>query len=46
VYQLPVTVQLDSVRFDLNQDGALELMDDGGFAMDVAESVFKHETLQ
>lgn len=46
VYQLPVTVQLDSVRFDLNQDGALVLMDDGGFAMDVAESVHKHETTE
>lgn len=29
VYQLPVTVQLDSVRFDLDEDGALVLMDDG-----------------
>jgi hypothetical protein len=35
---------LDSVRFDLDQDGALVLKDDGGFAMDVAESVWKHET--
>ena len=46
VYQLPVTVLLDSVRFDLDQDGALVLKDDGGFSMDVAESVHKHETQQ
>ncbi len=46
VYQLPVTVLLDSVRFDLDQDGALILKDDGGFSMDVAESVHQHETHQ
>jgi hypothetical protein len=46
VYQLPVTVLLDSVRFDLDQDGALVLKDDGGFSMDVAESMHKHETHQ
>ncbi len=46
VYQLPVTVLLDSVRFDLDQEGALVLTDDGGFSMDVAESVHKHETQQ
>ncbi len=43
VYQLPVTVLLDSVRFELDQDGALILSDEGGFAMDVGESV-KRET--
>ena len=46
VYQLPVTVLLDSVRFDLDQDGALVLKDDGGYSMDVAESMHKHETQQ
>ena len=46
VYQLPVTVFLDSVRFDLDQDSALVLKDDGGFSMDVAESIHKHETHQ
>ena len=43
VYQLPVTVLLDSVRFELDQDSGLILRDDGGFVMDVGESV-KHET--
>ncbi len=43
VYQLPVTVLMDSVRFDLDQDGDLILRDDGGFSMDVAESVHKHQ---
>ena len=39
VYQLPVTVLLDSVRFELDQEGALILRDEEGFAMDVGESV-------
>lgn len=39
VYQLPGTVLLDSVRFELDQEGALILRDEGGFAMDVGESV-------
>lgn len=43
VYQLPVSVLLDSVQFDLDQNGALILKDEGGFAMDVGESV-KRET--
>ncbi|MEX2490544.1 MAG: hypothetical protein WD425_02160 [Nitrospirales bacterium] len=43
VYQLPVTVQLDSVRFDLNEDGPLVRMDDGGFAMAVSEALHKKE---
>ena len=46
VYQLPITVLLDSVRFEMDQDGVLVLTDDGGFSMDVAESVHKHETQQ
>jgi len=46
VYQLPVTVLLDSVRFELDQDGGLVLTDDGGFSMDVAESVYKHDSNQ
>ena len=41
VYQLPGTMLLDSVRFDLDQDGTLMLMDEGGFSMDVGESVSK-----
>ena len=43
VYQLPITVLLDSVRFELDQVGALALMDEGGFTMDVGESM-KRET--
>ncbi len=43
VYQLPITVLLDSVRFELDQDGSLILRDKGDFAMDVGESV-KRET--
>ncbi len=46
VYQLPVTVLLDSVRFDLEKDGGLILMDEGGFSMDVGESGHQHETHQ
>ena len=44
VYQLPVTVLLDSVRFDLEPNGALVLRDDSGFSMDIAESIHKQET--
>ena len=44
VYQLPVTVLLDSVDFHLDQDGGLVLADEGGFSMDVSESVHKHES--
>ena len=44
VYQLPVTVLLDSTRFDLDQDGGLLLTDDEGFLMDVAESVYKQDS--
>ncbi len=43
VYQLPITVLLDSVRFELDQGGSLILMDEGGFTMDVGESM-KRET--
>ncbi len=39
VYQLPMTILLDSVQFELDQDGVLILSDEGGFAMDVGESV-------
>ena len=39
VYQLPLTVLLDSVQFELDQAGALILKDGGGFIMDVGESV-------
>jgi len=45
VYQLPVTVLLDSVRFDLDQDGVLMLLDEGGFSLDVSESM-KHHSMQ
>ena len=44
VYQLPVTVLLDSVRFDLDQEGGLLLNDDGGFSMDVAESASRQDS--
>ena len=44
VYQLPVTVLLDSVDFHLDQDGGLVLKDEGEFSMDVSESVHKHES--
>jgi len=43
VYQLPVTVLLNSVRFSLDQDGELVLMDEGGFSMDVSEALHKKE---
>lgn len=43
VYQLPGTVLLDSVRFNLDQDGGLVLSDDGGFSMDASETIHKHE---
>jgi len=46
VYQLPVTVLLDSVRFDLDQESGLVLRDNGGFSMDMSEVVHKHETHQ
>jgi hypothetical protein len=46
VYQLPVAVLLDSVRLDSNQDGTLVLKGDGGFSMDVAESIHKYSTHQ
>ncbi len=46
VYQLPVTALLDSMRFSLDQDGGLVLTDEGGFSMDVSESLYKHETHQ
>lgn len=43
VYPLPVTVLLDSVRFSLDQEGGVILTDEGGFSMDVSESVYKQE---
>lgn len=43
VYQLPVTVLLDLVRFSLDQDGGLMLMDEEGFSMDVSEALHKTE---
>ncbi len=46
VYQLPVTVLLDSLRFDLDQEGGPILIDEGGFSMDVGETVSKHESHQ
>lgn len=44
VYHLPTTVLLDSVRFDLDQDGGLVLKDEGGYSMDVAESIYTHDS--
>ena len=44
VYHLPATVLLDSVRFDLDQDGGLVLKDEGGYSMDVGESVYTHDS--
>jgi hypothetical protein len=46
VYQLPVTVLLDSVRFNLDKDGELLLTDGGSFSMDMSELLHKHETHQ
>ena len=46
VYQLPVIVLLDSVIFNLDQDGGLVLTDGGGFSMDMSEAGHKHETHQ
>ena len=46
VYQLPVTALLDSMRFTVDQDGGLVVTDEGGFSMDVSESLYKHETHQ
>ena len=46
VYQLPVTVLLDSVKFSLDEDGGSVLTDEVGFSMDVSESVYKHEIHQ
>jgi hypothetical protein len=44
VYQLPVIVLLDSVIFNLDQDGGLVLTDGEGFSMDMSEATHKHET--
>ena len=44
VYQLPIVVLLDSVTFNLDQDGGLVLTDGGGFSMDMSEALHKHET--
>jgi len=46
VYQLPVIVLLDSVIFNLDQDGGLVLTDGEGFSMDMSEATHKHETHQ
>ena len=46
VYQLPVTALLDSMKFSLEEDGGLVLTDEGGFSMDISESLHKHETHQ
>jgi hypothetical protein len=46
VYQLPVTALLDSMSFTLDQDGGLVLTDEGGFSMDLSETLHKHETHQ
>jgi len=43
VYQLPVTVLLESARFDFDQESGLVLKDNGGFSMDMSEAVHKHE---
>ncbi len=43
VYQLPLTVLLDSVIFRLDQDGGLALTDGSGFSMDMSELLHKHE---
>ena len=46
IVQLPVTVLLDSVRFNLDKDGELLLTDGGSFSMDMSELLHKHETHQ
>ncbi len=41
VYQLPVTVLMDSLEFTFEEHGGLVLRDEGGFVMDISESVHK-----
>ncbi len=41
VYQLPVTVLLDSLGFTFEEHGGLVLRDEEGFVMDISEAVHK-----
>lgn len=43
VYQLPVTVFLESLEFSMAEHGGIVLMDEGGFSMDISEAVHKQD---
>ncbi len=44
VYQLSVTILLDSLEFSFEEHGGLVLRDAGGFLMDISETVHKEDS--